>query len=180
MATKKEKEISREDKKKEIDEDAEHLRQVDLPGGADYFKQHEDSVVKETKEMESNVLSTLQNKSKHVFAYRRGLVKYAESQIDDVDLPEGWEISVIPTDGSRIRVYGQGFDTKEGLVFVMRDNKGQVYIKAMMTSMEIEKDFHYVKNIVLPTIENTIDSAKGLMTDDTTGMKKTKSGILLA
>src|SRR4030042_3849374 len=87
-------------KKKEMDEDLDYLRMVDLPAGqgqkyvADYEKDKADKIQKH----EDEVKSSLEYKKEQYFGYRTDLAEYGFNELYKLELPERWEYYCIPTD----------------------------------------------------------------------------------
>jgi hypothetical protein len=171
-------------KKKELAEDLDYLRQVELPksmgGGSKY-------VVDKIKEEEAidkanidKIASDLQSKAR--FGYGEKLAAYGQTRLILIDWPEGWEYYMLATFGKPIKLYGKWFDTKEGILCVLRSPRGDVYTRAVLTTSNPIIDMKNVDTLVTQA-ENTLDSYKGLLLSDNVDtvstLKKTKNGIYL-
>lgn len=169
------------DKKRELAEDTEYLRQVDRTGGEKFVQQWEDAGLKERKRRIADKQTDLEGR-KGRFSYLDKLALHCQKKLGEIDFPDGWNFDAIVTRGKRIRIYGKWMDTQEGIVVVVRDPHGRVLYRAVRVAYDPMID---VKNmdILAEQAENTLDSYKGLLLSDkkdpVTGLKKTESGIIL-
>ncbi len=162
------------EKKREAEKADDYLRQVDKLG-SDFVVADIEKDRKKAKKKADAFLTSLGQKKLYRFTYRSSLAKNLQNKVSEIDFPDGWEYKAIPTDGKRqIRVYGKYFDTKQGVVLILKSPKGEVFIRAVQTCYRPEVDFKSM-NILAVQAENTVDSAKGILLSD----KKTKSGIYL-
>ena len=172
-----------EKKKKELGEDLDYLRNVDLPesmGGGRKFvvDKIEDEADKE-KKIKDAVADTMQS---HRITYHSRLAAYGQAGLETLDWPVGWERYCMATDGREIKIYGKWFKTQVGIQMIVKDAKGNVYTRGVLTTMEPVIDMQNVDTLVIQA-ENTIDSSKGILLSDNkdtvSSLKKTKSGIYL-
>ena len=168
-------------KKREMVEDEEYLKEVDKSGGWKFVQQTEKAKEKKEQTEEAEVLTDLERKKSLRFSYIRELAGFLQAGVDKIDWDGGWEVTAIPTWGRSIRIYGQGIETKEGVVLVAKSPDGRVFLKAWGVCFDPIQDR---QNMVMlaEQAENTLDNEKGLLLtgkDKVTGMKKTKSGIIL-
>src|SRR3990167_3378521 len=95
-------EIEKE-KKRELDESVEYLRQVDLPesqgGGAKFVHDTRKKEKEDEKKSQDEVKSYLEIKRQARFTYREKLANYGYNRMADQDFPFEWECYCIPTDG---------------------------------------------------------------------------------
>lgn len=173
-------------KKKEMAEDLEYLRQVDVPASQGGGRKFVTDTIKEEerikKEKGNRVKNYLESRKAQVFGYRDRLADYAFHEILKQLFPASWEYYCIPTDGSPLNVYGKTFSTRDGIVYILKSPDSKIYIRAVGITYDPEVDFFNV-GIMITQIENTIDSWKGILLSDNKDtqatFKETKSGILL-
>ena len=175
----------RAEKKKELAESIEYLRQVEVPesqgGGSQFVRDTRKAEKKEEQAKVDQAKNYLESRISQRFGYRDRIAVYAINESTEIE-EEGWQYYCIPTDGRRIDVFGKQFKTQEGVVHVLRSKKGNVYIRAVGLTYNPDVD---VKNVhtMLEQARNTIDSEKGLLLSDNkdtaASFKKTKSGLIL-
>ena len=171
------------EKKQELDEAVEYLRQVELPesqgGGQKFVHDTRKEEKKEEKKKEDEVKSYLEIRRQARFTYREKLATYGYNKMMELGIFD-WEFYCIPTDGTSIMVFGKGFKTQEGILFIVKSPKDNVYIRGINLTHDPEYDVNAV-NILLTQVENTIDSEKGLLLSDnkdtSSTLKKTKGGV---
>lgn len=174
----------RKRKIKEADEDMDYLRQVDLPAGlgggskfvADTIKEEE----QQKKSDEAGIENYLEGKGR--LTYLSALCDYALQKIYRDNFPEDWNYYVLPTVGQHINIFGRSFKTQEGVLFVIKSPKGNVFTRGVRITMNPEIDVSNMETMIVQ-VENTIDSEKGILLSDNMDtpatLKKTKSGIYL-
>lgn|SRR3990167_851487 len=173
-----------DEKKKELNESIEYLRQVDAPesmgGGRKYVVDTRKEEKKEEKKSQDNLKSYLEIRRQARYGYRERLATYAFERMVQQNFPLEWEYYCIPTDGRNMMIFGKGFKTKEGILFIIKSPKGDVYVRGVALVHDPEYDVNAV-NIMVIQVENTIDSARGFLLSDNkdtaSTMKKTKGGI---
>lgn len=176
----------RQEKKKELNESLEYLRQVELPesqgGGSKFVRDTRKEEKKEEIQEADKVKNYLESRKQQAFGYRDRLASYALTQTVSLDLEKGWEYYCVPTDGTTLNIFGKHFKTQEGLVHILKSPKENVYVRAVGVTLDPDIDFKNIHTI-LEQARNTIDSEKGLLLSDnkdTAGtFKKTKNGIFL-
>lgn len=98
-------------------------------------------------------------------SYRVNLAEWGMWKLMSIDWPLGWEYHCVPSTLGSMNIYGKRFDTKEGILFVIRSPAKQVYIKAMSCSYKPEIDIPATTNMVI-IAENTLDSYEGKLEDE--------------
>lgn len=168
-------------KKKELWEDEDHLRQVDKSGGWKVVKKYEEEKEKERKQDQSEIKSDLETKKGRRFTYLRAVAEYGQGKLEKVDFPDGWDYHAVPTSGGRVKIYGQWFESKVGVLVVVKSPRGSVYIRGIESTFNPKYDVHAI-DILVVQAENVVDSEKGILLsdrDEKGGLKRTKSGIIL-
>jgi len=100
---------------------------------------------------------------KHSYsAYRANLAEWGMWKLMNIEWPIGWEYHCVPTTSGTQNIYGKNFNTKEGIIFVVKDPRGKVYIRAMLCHYDPEIDSRAVTNYVIQA-ENTLDTVKGVI-----------------
>lgn len=163
-------------KKKEMDEAEDYLKQIDKSGTEEGRKFVVDQVIEEDKKdkaYKDDVASSLQEHDDQRHTYKFKLCEYGLKKLDDIDYPQGWEHYIAPTNPPRFRIYGKEFAAKDGLVIVLKDNFGRVYMKAMLVTYDPAYDMPAVDRFC-EYAEDTVDESKGLLLG-----KKTNSGIYI-
>jgi len=174
-----------EAKKKELAEDIEYLRQVDLPesqgGGSKFVRDTRKEEKKEEQKKEDDAKTYLGAREARI-GYRRRLADYGYKRIQEQFFPEDWEYYCIATHGEAINIFGKRYKTQEGILYIVKSPKGNVYVRGIAASHEPEYDIKAVE-VMIVQIENTIDSEKGILLSDNVDtqakLKKTSSGIYL-
>lgn len=178
----KSKQDKKEKKKKELNQDLEYLRQVDVPdaqgGGRKFVIDKIEEEKKEQKKITDAVKNVLDPDA--MFSYRRRLAEYGFTRLEEIDFPEGWLYFTHPTDGSDINIYGRKFKTQEGVLMIVKSKKGNVYMRAILVTGDPEYDVNAM-NILVIQAENVVDSEKGILLSDNkdtaSTLKRTDSGI---
>lgn len=153
------------EKKKELSEAEEYIRQVDKSDeeGRKYTIDKLKEEEKTEKIIRDDIKTSLENKKSQHFSYRRQLVDYGNWLIEEIK--GDWEMEFVPTDGSRLKVYTKYFNTKEGIVLILKDPKQRVYMRAISTTYVPEYDEAGIRTLYIQA-ENTVDSYKGLLLSD--------------
>jgi len=166
-------------KKKEMDESEDYLKNIDKLGteaGRKYvIDQVKDEQAKDKVSLD-NTATDLQNAQNQRHTYKFKLCEYGLKKLDDIDYPQGWEHYIAPTNPPRFTLFGHQFDAKDGIVVVLRAPLGGVFVKAMSVTYNPMYDMHAI-DVFCEYAEDTIDESKGLLLNKRTGEKKTKSGI---
>lgn len=152
-------------KKKELGEAEEYIKQVDKGEEGrkytiDLLKEDE----KKDKKLQDSIKTDLETKKHQHFSYRRSLADYGNWLLEEIKEKE-WEMEYVPTDGSRLNVYGKWFDSKEGIQLIVKAPNGNVFLRGVKTSYIPEWDEHAIRVLYIQA-ENTIDSYKGLLLSD--------------
>lgn len=93
-------------------------------------------------------------------SYRVNAAEYGMWLLMHKEIPDGFEYHCVPTRQGNMNIYGRDFETKDGIVFVLRDPKGQVYIKAMRCTYLPDLDIEAISKMSLE-VENTVDYVQG-------------------
>lgn len=167
-------------KKKEMDESENYLKEIDK-GGVKTFLQYQNDEEKREQKLQDNILNDLDIQKQRTFTYQSKIAEYGTKKLKEIDYPKGWEYACVPTSDRGLRLYGQHFDSQFGVLVILKSPKGDIYTRGLAPlSFNPGIDMKGI-NILAEQAENTVDSAKGLLyeKDESTGMKKTKGGILL-
>jgi hypothetical protein len=78
----------------------------------------------------------------------------------------------IPTDGTRLKVFEETFDTKPGILFVL-NFKGKNYARAFFLSRDADIDINAVETVAWQT-EETLDFLRGTLAE-----QEVKDGLIL-
>lgn len=174
-------------KKKELAENLEYLRQVEVHesqgGGRKFVHDTRQEEKKEDQKQEDTAKNNLESRIDAKFSYRRQLAEYALKRIMNQDPDSDWDIFCVPTDGSVINIFGKRYKTQEGVIYVLRSPKKNVYVRAVRTCYDPEIDIGAIERAMIHQAMNTIDSEKGILLSDNKDtlatFKRTKSGIIL-
>lgn len=174
---------SDEGKRSREQEDEEHLRQVDTEEGPEFIRQIEDEKKKVNDLNLQNISSVLNSKRRSPIGYRATLRNYGNGMIIDSELDKGWGAYFVETNGGKtISVGGRTFDTKEGLVMILKAPNNKSFARAIQVIYDPAFDVNAV-HVLLEQLDNTIDSEKGLLLDkkkdSQSGFKKTEAGIYI-
>lgn len=93
-------------------------------------------------------------------SYKVNLAEWGMWLLMQKRFPKGYEYHCIPTKPGNLDIYGRNFDTKDGVLFVLKDKQGKIYIKAMGISLNTEVDVGAVQLLAVE-VENTIDYIEG-------------------
>jgi len=135
------------------------------------------------KALKDTALNYADDKRRWWASYAARIAEYGSHLLSKIDLPDGFEYVCIATDGNAISLYGRLFNTQQGVVIALKAANGNVYVRAMQTSMEVLFDINAIE-ILVTQAENTLDHLTGVLEsgksiDPLTGLKRRKSGILL-
>lgn len=171
----------REEKKKELAESEDYLKQIDkLPTeeGRKFVIDQVKEEDKKKKDYVDTVASVLQTQQFHQASYKLNLCKYGLGKLDEIDYPAGWQYFIAPTSPPTMNLYGKTFPAQDGIAVVLKDNFGRVFMRRMSVTYIPEYDIHAV-NVFCESVEDTVDEAKGLLMSAKKKENKTKSGIYL-
>jgi len=125
-----------------------------------------------------DALNALDMKKKFHASYKRELAKNLSDMLVMLDWVRGWSAEVVVTNGSPIRIFGKPYETKDGILLVVKTAKGNVMHKGMLVTGEPALDYAGLYNITLQ-VENTMDKARGLLLAEApTNADGDASGIL--
>jgi hypothetical protein len=94
--------------------------------------------------------------------YRINLAELGMFKMSGIDNAIGWQYHCIPTRENIINVYGKNFQAHEGILFVLRDPMGKVYVRAMKVSLDPDVDIQALMTFVVQA-ENTVDAYSGAL-----------------
>lgn len=169
-------------KKKELAEDLDYLKEVDKPKGREFVvdKLKDEEAVE--KKQQDDIKNYLDSSLQANFTYRRKLAEYALNKLEALEIDPTWEYYAVPTDGKRVKIFKKWFASQEGVLLILKSKTGDVFIRGIKTTKNPEYDVNAI-NILVTQVENTIDSAKGILLSDKSNghgkIKKTKSGIII-
>lgn len=153
-----------QEKKKELGEAVAYVREIEQSGSEHARKFVVDQVKEEEKKDKTkteDIATTLDLLVNRHFSYRRSLADYGNWLIEEIR-EKGWEMEYVPTDGSRLKVYGRWFETKEGVQLIVKDPAGGVYMRGFYTIYSPLVDEAAIKTLYVQA-ENVMDSYKGLL-----------------
>lgn len=156
-----------QEKRKELREAENYVKEIEQSGSEHGRKFVVDQVIEDEKIEKvktDDITTTLDLQVNKHFSYRRSLADYGNWLIEEIK-EEGWEMEYVPTDGSRLKVYGKWFDTKEGVQLIVKDPVGRVYMRGFYTMYSPQVDEKAIKTLYIQA-ENTMDSYKGLLLSD--------------
>jgi len=155
-------------KKKEAEEGLEYLRQVELPesqgGGRKFISDYLTEEQRKEQEANDAYASVMQAYQQRRFGYKERLVKYAQDKAIEL-VPDRWTIWIVQTNGEDINVHGKNFKTQDGIVFILRSPSNGVYMRAIGVAYDAIVDMKNMDTMIV-IMENTIDSAKGILLGD--------------
>ena len=175
-----------EEKKKEMGENLDYLKQIENAPGAEAERKIVIDELKEKERVEKNtrdtVASVLQSSQQSRFTYKERLSGYGQAGLEAIEWPEGWERYCLATSGQHITIYGRSYETKDGILIIVKSANGDVYVRGVLCAYDPEVDMKAIDILILQA-ENTLDSSKGLLLSDNrdtvSGLRKTKGGIIL-
>ena len=149
-----------EDIQEKKDEDFVEVMEDDERATA-YVEGVEKAKISKAKDLRDEAANYVDLGRKGSFAsYRINLAEWGMWTLMQKGFPKGYEYHCIPTKEGSLDIYGKNFKTRDGIIFVLKDKEGKVYIRAMGISLNTEID---VSNIQLMAVEveNTIDAIEG-------------------
>lgn len=158
------------------------LEEIDSERGDDFVIATEQAKEKQEKALQDDLLNFL-DEDKNITNYRERLAVVGELKLKSIEFVKGWEYFCKSTDGhTKLTVFGKSFDTKPGIVIVLKDPSGQTYIGAVGVTYEPEIDHGALTTLVVQA-ENTYDKVRGYSLTDiqlpigTPGYQKNQAGI---
>lgn len=119
----------------------------------------------EEQKARDDAMNKLDMKKKFRASYKSELAKNLSELLMKLDWVRGWSAEVIATNGSPINIFGKPFETKDGILLIVKTAKGNVMHKGMLVTGEPALDYAGLYNICLQ-VENTMDKARGLLLDE--------------
>lgn len=152
------------DKKRELGEAEAYVKEIEQ-SPAEHARRFVVDQVKDEEQKEltkrDDIRTDLELKKDQHFSYRSSLCEYGNWLLEEI-AEDKWEMEFVPTDGSRLKVYGKYFDTREGVQLIMKSPLGAVYMRGFWTSYVPDYDEAAIKTLYVQA-ENTMDAYKGLL-----------------
>lgn len=124
-----------------------------------YVRERNDKHELEEKIKRVQAVEFIQKKKKKE-EYSHFLSAFAQGLLDQVDFDKGWLCKAIATkDNDGVKIFGQGFSTQFGVLIIVRDPIGRVYIQAIAPTGDGEKDIEMIARFIM-TAENTHEKYK--------------------
>ena len=174
----------RDRKKKELAEDLDYLRQVELPrsqgGGKTFIHDTRLAEKEEVKKRTEDAQNSLDGQAK--LTYGKRLADYGFNRLQEVGFDKGWQYYCLFTNGEQIDLFGKTFATQHGILVVIKSPQDITYVRGIRITGNPIMDINAV-DILVVQAENTSDSEKGLLLSDnkdTDGtLRKTEAGVWL-
>lgn len=93
-------------------------------------------------------------------SYRTNLAEWGMFNLMNKWIPKEFFFTCIPTSKGTVNIKGRTFNSEEGIVFILEDEKGNIYAKAMRASYDVEVDAKAASLLALE-VENTVDYLRG-------------------
>lgn len=163
-------EIVKKEREKAEKETAEVLAagQEDEKKAVKEVERIETETQKEEQVARDDAMNKLDMKKKFRASYKSELAKTLSEMLTMLDWVKGWTADVVVTNGQPITIYGHAFQSKDGILLVVKTRKGNVMHQGMLVTGEPALDYAGLYNIALQ-VENTMDKARGLILDGTGG-----------
>lgn len=130
---------------------------------ADYVESVETLKMKRAQKLKEEVADYVDMaKGGSYSSYKVNLAEWGMWLLMQKNFPKGYEYHCIPTKPGDLNIYGRNFETKDGVLFVLKDKQGRVYIKAMGISLDTMADVTSVQLLAVE-VENTIDAIEGTL-----------------
>lgn len=172
----------RKSKEEELEREEWELEEIDSERGDDFVIATEQAKEREERKLQDELLNFI-DEDHNITSYRERLAVVGELKLKSIEFVKGWEYFCISTTGdSKITVFGKSFATKPGIVVILKDPSGQVYIKAMGVTYDPEVDHGALVTLVVQA-ENTYDKVRGYSLTDiqlpisSKGYNKNEAGI---
>lgn len=169
-------------KREELEREEWELEEIDSPHGDEFVIKTEQAKEKKAKSLQDDLLNFL-DEDRNYISYRERLAAIGEMKLKSIEFVKGWEYYCRSTEANqRIKVFGKSFDTKPGIIVIIKDPLNKTYIGAMGVTYDPVIDHGAITTLVIQA-ENTYDKVRGYSLSDIqipVGNKdftKDKSGI---
>jgi hypothetical protein len=143
-----------------------------------------DSLMKEqeasSKALEDEMLNFL-GETKSFADYRDRLAAVGLTKLASIEFSKGWEYVCLSTDGKHpITIGGKSFETKAGILVVLKAPDGTYFARAMGVTYDPTIDFVAITTLVLQA-ENSYDHKRKIIlpTNFNEGLTQTESGLFI-
>lgn len=136
--------------------------QEDRKKGMAAVKMFEDARRAEAKRKEVDQLNKLDMKRGKGWGYKQELASSLVKLLNLVDFDDGWVADVVVTDGSPINIYGKPFQSKDGILLVVKTPSGEVMHQGVRCTNDPVLDLAAMQTLAIQT-ENTVDHYKKLL-----------------
>lgn len=124
-----------------------------------YLRERNDANEKAEIEKRLKAVAFIQDKKKKE-EYSYFLTAFAQGLLEQADFDKDWFCQAVATkDNDGIKVFGQGFATQLGVLIIVKDPLGRVYLQAMTPIGEADKDLEMIARFIL-SAENTMEKYK--------------------
>jgi len=154
----------------DIRRESENREQI-MEAGQDDHKKGVEETIRQIKaeqkislEKKNERLDILDRKKKTQFGYRRQLASYLVQTLETLEWLPNWDCEVLITDGTPVTIYGKHFQTKSGVLMIVKTPRGHVLHQGMLITGEPVLDLAGCVTLALQC-ENSLDDARGLLTD---------------
>lgn len=138
--------------------DEDFLAKMDTEeSGRQYVAEKEEAKKQKQVDQTLEIADRLDMSKKSFSSYRVNVAEYGMWLLIKKDFPAGYEYHCIPTKPGHLDVYGKSMETKEGILFVLKDKSGKVYAHGMRLSYKPLVDEKAVR-LMATNVENTVDA----------------------
>ncbi len=146
----------------------------DDDSAAKYVEQTEQEKMKRAAMQTEEAADFLDFKGKSTSSYIAGAAEYGTWLLLHKYFPQGYDYMVVPTKTGTTRICGRTLDTREGVVFVLKDPRGGIRMSAMGLSFDPMVDVRGLQMMAV-NVENTVDFLEGNLEEtDSQKAKKVK------
>jgi hypothetical protein len=152
-------------KEEELVREEWELDEIDSVRGDDFVIATEKAREKTEKALQDDLLNFL-DEDHNIVNYRERLAVVGEVKLKSIEFDKGWEYYCKSTDGkTKITIFGKSFDTKPGIVVILKDPQNRAYIGAIGVTYDPEIDHGALVTLVVQA-ENTYDKVRGYSLTD--------------
>lgn len=127
--------------------------------GRDYVEHEEKEKISRHVKQKEEVMNYL-DMSADFASYRANIAEYGMWLMMSKFFPVGYEYHCVPSKEGTMNIYGKTFDTQSGIIFVLKEPKGKVYIQAMKCYYDPTIDVPAIQ-LMAVNVENTVDMLEG-------------------
>lgn len=131
----------------------------DEESARDYVEEQEKGKIKKAQERKDAAMNFL-DMSSGFSSYRTNAAEFGMLILMSKFFPQGYEYHCIPTSKGSQNIYGKVFDTQDGILFVLKEPKGKVFVRAMKCSYDPMIDVPALE-VLSVQMENTVDMLEG-------------------